>query len=95
MKTCFALLLDSARVRVLLDFVMGVAIDSSYSRIRPLISNTCFFKLKMATLVEYGSSGEGSDEDAPEINYEESAKVLSSLKDKFSMNSTPAVRNKV
>lgn len=46
-------------------------------------------------LVEYGSSGEGSDEDAPEINYEESAKVLSSLKDKFSMNSTPAVRNKV
>lgn len=45
-------------------------------------------------LVEYGSSGEGSEEDAPDINYEESSKVLSSLREKFSMNITPSVRNK-
>lgn len=57
----------------------------------------------MAALVEYGSSGEEEEEDVKEetetltatsLNYNDSSKVLSSLKERISINSTPSVPNK-
>lgn len=57
----------------------------------------------MATaLVEYGSSGEEEEieenengQDKPQIDYSESSDVLTSLRERFSMNSAPIVPNKV
>ena len=45
------------------------------------------------TLVEYEGSSSGDDE--VEIDYVESSKVLSSLKNRISIDSTPAVLYKV
>ena len=64
----------------------------------------CYFKIVMAALVQYGSSGEEEEEDVKEetetltatsLNYNDSSKVLSSLKERISINSTPSVPNKV
>lgn len=49
----------------------------------------------MASLVGYSTSSSGSEDEREEINYESSSHMLESLKEKFKMNSTPLVRNKV
>ena len=54
----------------------------------------------MASLVaaSYNSSGEEEEEEdtpATTVDYEESAKLLSSLKERFPLDSAPAVPNRV
>lgn len=48
-----------------------------------------------AGIVNYGSSSGEEEEEEAQVDYSESSNVISSLKEKFSMNSTPAVPNKV